>query len=69
MDKKKDKPFIKSESATSFFPFLQQGVIIKTKVGRSIKDLLLGHLNLSPEYVEARIQTVFLDGKAVDDLD
>jgi hypothetical protein len=52
-----------------FYPFLQQGVIIKTQVGLSIKDLLSQILGLNPEYVESRIQTVFLDGKAVDDLD
>jgi hypothetical protein len=52
-----------------FFPFFQQGIIIKTQVGRSIQNLLLQTLNISPEYVENRIQTVFLDGKAVDDLE
>ena len=52
-----------------FYPLLQQGVIIKALVGRSIRDLLFQTLHLSPDYMERRIQTVFLDGKAVDDLD
>ena len=52
-----------------FSPLLQQGVIIKTEVGCSIKDLLFRDLGIAPEYMESRIQTVFLDGKAVDDLD
>lgn len=52
-----------------FSPLLQQGVIIITEVGRSIKDLLLSDLGITPEYLENRVQTVFLDGKAVDDLE
>ncbi len=52
-----------------FSPLLQQGVIIKTEVGCSIKDLLSRDLGITAEYMESRIQTVFLDGKAVDDLD
>jgi hypothetical protein len=52
-----------------FHPILQQGVIINTLVGRTIKDLLSQTLGITPEYMENRIQTVFLDGKAVDDLD
>jgi hypothetical protein len=51
-----------------FFPLFQQGVTIKTLVGGNIKDLLTIHLGMTPEYVENRIQTVFLDGKAVDNL-
>ncbi len=52
-----------------FYPLLQQGIIIHTLVGRSIRDLLFQSLGITPEYLERRIQTVFLDGKAVDNLD
>ena len=52
-----------------FSPLLQIGVIIITKVGCSIKDLLSRDLGITAEYMESRIQTVFLNGKAVDDLD
>jgi len=51
-----------------FFPFFQQGVIIKTTVGCSIKTWL-SQMGITPEYVADRIQTVFLDGKAVDDIE
>ena len=60
---------IKPDQLYLFSPFFQQGVIIKTLVGCSIKDLLVRHLAITPEFAESRIQTVFLDGKAVDDLD
>jgi hypothetical protein len=51
-----------------FFIFFQQGVMIKTTVGYSIKTWL-SQMGITPEYVADRIQTVFLDGKAVDDIE
>lgn len=51
-----------------FFQLLQQGFIVKAQVGCSIKTLLCQQLDLSPEYLEERIQTIFLDGKPVDDV-
>ena len=60
---------LKENSLHFFFPLFQQGVIIKTPLGRNVKDLLSLHLEIPPEYVRDRIQTIFLDGKAVDDLE
>ena len=37
--------------------------------GLSIKNLLCGNFNIEEDYLEGRIQTVFLDGKPVDDVD
>jgi hypothetical protein len=51
-----------------FLPIFQKGVIIKTQAGESIRDLFLNSLEISDEYMEKRIQTVFLNGKAVDNL-
>jgi len=42
--------------------------MVKTRVGCSIKTLLCQQLGLSPEYLEKRIQTIFLDGRPVDDV-
>ena len=53
----------------SFFQLLQKGFRVKTQAGCSVKSFLCEHLGLSPEYVEERIQTLFLDGKPVDDVD
>jgi hypothetical protein len=53
----------------SFFQLLQKGFGVKTQAGYSIKSFLCEQLGLSPEYVEKRIQTLFLDGKPVDDKD
>ena len=52
-----------------FFLLLQQGFMVKVQVGSSIKSLLCQQFGLSPEYVENRIQTIFLDGKPVDNVD
>jgi hypothetical protein len=51
-----------------FFPLFQKGVGMKTPAGESIRDLLFNNLEISDEYMEKRIQTVFLNGKAVDNL-
>ncbi|RJR49252.1 MAG: hypothetical protein C4576_07150 [Desulfobacteraceae bacterium] len=52
----------------SFFPLLQGGVSLDTRTGLSVKEFLTEELRLSQEYMDTVIQTVFLDGKAVDDL-
>jgi hypothetical protein len=59
---------VRKTGLNHFFPLFQHGVIIKTMVGGNIQELLSLYLQLNPEYVESRIQTVFLDGKAVDNL-
>jgi hypothetical protein len=52
-----------------FFLLLQQGFMVKVQVGSNIKSLLCQQFGLSPEYLEKRIQTIFLDGKPVDSVD
>jgi hypothetical protein len=53
----------------SFFQLLQKGFRVKIQTGCSVKSFLCDQLGLSPEYVEKRIQTLFLNGKPVDDKD
>ena len=50
-----------------FFPLLQKGFAIKARAGSSIKNLLCEQLGVDADYFEDRIQTIFLDGKPVDD--
>lgn len=52
-----------------FLQLLQQGIIIRREVGCSLRSFLHDQLRLSPRFVEENIQTIFLDGKPVDDLD
>lgn len=60
---------LSSEQIPSFFPILQKGFRIKTRVGVSIQTFLSDHLGLRPDYIRERVKTIFLDGKSVDDLD
>jgi hypothetical protein len=60
---------LEAEKVQDFFPLLQRGFMFKARVDCSIKTLLCEQVGLKPEYVEDRIKTIFLDGKAVDDID
>ncbi len=51
----------------TFHFLLQQGLRIETTVGVSVQEFLIRHLGLNPELIEEKIQTIFLNGKAVDD--
>jgi hypothetical protein len=52
-----------------FFPILQRGFTVGIRTGCSVRALLSDQFGLSGEIIEGRIQTVFLDGKPVDDID
>jgi hypothetical protein len=44
-------------------------MVISVQAGSSIKKLLCGQLGIREEYLDERIQTIFLNSKAVDDVD
>jgi hypothetical protein len=52
-----------------FLQLLQKGVKVKARVGSTVRSFLCDDLGLSPEYVDKRIQTLFLNGKAIDNPD
>jgi hypothetical protein len=60
---------LKAQLVPIFFPILQKGFTQKIKVGCSLMALLSDQFGLSAEYIENRIQTIFLNGKPVDDMD
>lgn len=51
-----------------FFELLAQGISLPLTVGTSIRDVLCDQLGFCGDYLAERIQTIFLDGKAVDDV-
>ncbi len=51
-----------------FFPILQQGFAQQVRTGGSVRELLSGRFGLPDDYIEKRIQTIFLNGKPIDDL-
>jgi len=58
-----------SEKIPYLFQLLQQGFTVRVQVGCSVRALLSQQLDISPELLEGRIKTIFLDGKPVDDMD
>lgn len=50
-------------------PILREGVDVSVRPGRTLRQSMTEDLGLCPECVEERIQTVFLDGSPVDDID
>ncbi len=57
---------VAEDRVASFTPLLTKGFMVKTKVGCSVQEMICRHLGLGADYLEHRIQTIFLDGKAVD---
>jgi len=60
---------VKPGTLPRFFPLCQQGFFVKVPKSGSIRTILCHDLGLSPDYLEGRIQTIFLNGKPVDDVD
>jgi hypothetical protein len=53
----------------SFSLLLQSGFVVRTGACGSIRAFLERELGLAPSFIEEVIQSIFLDGKPVDDLD
>jgi len=60
---------VTADRLACFFPLLQKGFAIVVTLGRPIHALLRDQLGVPESYIETKIQTVFLDGKPVDDID
>jgi hypothetical protein len=54
---------------TDFNELLQRGFQLGVELGASVRSVLCGQLGVSDEYLDHRINTIFLDGKSVDDVD
>lgn len=52
-----------------FSHLLGKGVCIRVRVGGTLKEVLCGQVGLSEAYLNDRVQTVFHNGKAVDDIE
>jgi hypothetical protein len=51
-----------------FLPLLGQGFTVKRPAGASVEEFLCRGCGIAPDYLRDRVQTVFLNGKAIDDL-
>jgi hypothetical protein len=61
--------FVESARIGLFFELLCTGILVETPTGLSVREFLYGVLGLEHKYVDTRIQTVFLNGRALDDID
>jgi len=57
------------DKIASLFLLLQNGFFIKACVGCTIEKFFIEQLHLSPDYIETRIQGLFLDGKPADHIE
>jgi hypothetical protein len=62
------KIHLQNSDAHYFYRLLSKGFRIPFHPGCSIKDLLCKQLGIQDAYATERIQTIFLNGKAVDDI-
>lgn len=51
-----------------FQELVQRGILVQIRAGATVKDVLCGQIGIDEQYVDGRIQTIFMDGKAVDDI-
>ncbi len=59
---------IRSELLPRFNSLLQQGFVVTAQAGCSIKNFLCKQMGIGEDYLQNRIQTLFLDGMPVDDV-
>ena len=50
-----------------FTALFSKGVVVRARTGCSLRDFIVEQLGVPEQYLEQRIQTIFLNGKAVDD--
>jgi len=62
---------LKSGSRFSYLlnRIFRQGVQVEIQVGLSIRDVVVHQLGMAEDYLENRVQTIFLNGKPVDNVD
>jgi hypothetical protein len=57
---------VKPDRMSLFSTLLGQGFTFKIPTGISVRDLLCRQIGVGDDYLDQRIQTIFLDGKVVD---
>lgn len=58
-----------SHALAAVLRLCSQGVLVKAEVPATIRGFLCGQLRIENDYLDNRINTLFLNGKAVDDVD
>jgi hypothetical protein len=58
-----------SDLVPLFLRLLSQGIVVFVQADGSLRELLCGQLGIRDDYLDERIQTIFLNSKPVDDVD
>ena len=56
------------ELMPDFYPLLRQGFYLEIGLGSTLQEILQGDLQIPEDYIQTRLQTIFLDNQPVDDL-
>lgn len=56
-----------SRAVPRFLPLLGEGILAKGVDGETVEDFLVKTAGIPPTYLKERVQTVFLNGRALDD--
>ena len=59
---------VKASQIAVYLKLIESGFMLKIKAGMSIRELFCDQLGISDDYFDNRIQTLFLDGKPVDNV-
>jgi hypothetical protein len=60
---------VEAHLISRFLKLLERGFKLQIKSGLTIRELLCDQLGISDDYVDNRIQTIFLDARPVDNVD
>lgn len=60
---------VDASCAPLFYSLLEKGVVLTANTGCTVRDFLCGQLGISGDYLDQRVQTLFLDARPVDDVD
>jgi hypothetical protein len=56
-------------AVSRLFPLFGEGILVQGPDGETVADFLVKTAGIPPGYLKERVQTVFLNGRALDDLD
>jgi hypothetical protein len=59
---------VTADGISRFLPLLGQGFTVRQPAGASVEAFLYQGCGIARDYLRERVQTVFLNGKAIDDL-
>jgi hypothetical protein len=60
---------VDASGVSLFFSLFEKGVVLSARIGCTLRDFLCGQLGIADDYLDQRVQTLFMDARPVDDVD